>query len=167
MTLAFELATEDDAPALAALHSEVAGELTREFGEGHWSGSASEASVARTIRTSRVLIARDDGGIAGTLRLTTKKPLAIDTRYCSKAKRPVYLCDMAVRPSEQRTGIGRQLVEQAMLIVKEWKADTIRLDAYDAPAGAGDFYAKCGFTEVGRAEHRTMPLLYYELRLTP
>ena len=58
MTLTFELATEGDAPALAALHSAVAGDLTRAFGEGHWSSSASEAGVARSIRTSRVLVAR-------------------------------------------------------------------------------------------------------------
>ena len=160
--LVFELACEDDAPALAALHSAVAGHLTREFGSGHWSSSASEAGVVRGIRTSRVLIARDHVGIAGTLRLATKKPWAIALEHFKPVKKPVYLLDMAVRPSSQRTGIGSRLIEQACLIAKELPADAIRLDAYDAPAGAGAFYAKCGFNEVGRAEYRKVPLIYYE-----
>jgi len=41
----------------------------------------------------------------------------------------------------------------------------IRLDAYDAEAGAGRFYARCGYTELGRAIYRSAPLIYYELRL--
>ena len=43
-----------------------------------------------------------------------------------------------------------------------WPADAIRLDAYDADAGAGDFYAKCGFREVGKATYREVPLRYFE-----
>ena len=43
--------------------------------------------------------------------------------------------------------------------------DAIRLDAYDAAAGAGDFYAKNGFREVGRTKYRNAPLIYYELLL--
>ena len=45
-------------------------------------------------------------------------------------------------------------------------ADAIRLDAYDAEAGAGEFYVKCGFREVGRVAYRGVPLTYYE-RLIP
>ena len=38
----------------------------------------------------------------------------------------------------------------------------IRLDAFDAEAGAGAFYARCGWTEVGRAVYRGAPLIYYQ-----
>ena len=44
-------------------------------------------------------------------------------------------------------------------------ADALRLDAYDSPAGAGDFYLKCGFKERGRVVYRGDPLVYYELLL--
>jgi len=158
----FELATEDDAPALAALHSAIAGQLTRDFGEGHWSSSASEPSVRRNITTSKVVVARDGAGVAGTLRLTTMKPWAIDTKYFTPVDRPLYLVDMAVRPSTQRSGLGRQLIAQAEAIAKAWPAQALRLDAYDAAAGAGPFYAKCGFREVGRVEFRKVPLIYFE-----
>jgi len=49
--------------------------------------------------------------------------------------------------------------------VREWPGDAIRLDAYDADAGAGGFYSNCGFREVGRVNYRGTPLVYYELLL--
>jgi GNAT superfamily N-acetyltransferase len=112
-----------------------------------------------------VLVARDTIGIAGTLRLATKKPWAIDVKHFRPSKKPLYLLDMAVRPSSQRSGIGMQLVEQARLVAQSQQADAIRLDAYDAAAGAGGFYAKCGFTEVCRANYRDVALIYYEMVL--
>ena len=69
---------------------------------------------------------------------------------------------MAVAPSAQRTGAGRELLEHAVVAARGWPADCIRLDAYDAPAGAGEFYARCGFTEVGRVVYRKTPLIYFE-----
>ena len=69
---------------------------------------------------------------------------------------------MAVEPALQRTGIGRAMLDDAKRIAREWPGDAIRLDAYDTAAGAGEFYAKCGFREVGRAIYRGTPLIYYE-----
>lgn len=161
--MTFELATEADAGALTALHSAVAGHLTRQYGEGHWSSSASEGSVRRNLLASRVIVARDDEGIAGTVRLTKRKPWAIDPKLFTPVTTPLYVVDMAVRPSAQRTGIGRRLIEETRAIARAWPAHALRLDAYDAPAGAGAFYARCGFREVGRAEYRTVPLVYYEM----
>ena len=77
-------------------------------------------------------------------------------------RKPLYLTDMAVHPHMQRNGIGRTCIEEAKRIVREWPGDAIRLDAYDADAGAGAFYRKCGFREVGRVTYRGTPLIYYE-----
>ena len=110
-------------------------------------------------------IARTDRDIVATLRLASKKPWAIDRAYFADVKRPVYLTDMAVAPQLQRHGIGRRILEEAKAIAREWPADAIRLDAYDAPAGAGEFYEKCGFTQVGAKTYRGVPLLYFELLL--
>ena len=41
----------------------------------------------------------------------------------------------------------------------------IRPDAYDADAGAGAFYANCGFLEKGRVSYKGDPLVYFELLL--
>jgi ribosomal protein S18 acetylase RimI-like enzyme len=72
---------------------------------------------------------------------------------------------MAVHPDRQCKGVGRLCIEQACRIAKEWPGDAIRLDAFDAEAGAGEFYRKCGFREVGRAVYRFAPLIYYEMLL--
>ena len=164
--LSVRIATELDAPAIAQIRAAAGERLTREYGKGHWSSPVREPSVLRAIRTSRVFVAQDaEGGIIGTLQLATKKPWAIDLRYYVKSRRPLYLIDMAVDPSVQRRGVGRFMLEHAEAFARSFPADAIRLDAYDAPAGAGGFYERCGYHEVGRAPYRGVPLIYYELLL--
>ena len=165
MKISVTTASETDAPAIAALRTSVAEHLTRRYGKGHWSSCVTEKNVLRTIKTSRVLVARNNRGIMGTLRLETKKPWAIDLAYFKNVSRPLYLLDMAVTPDLQRRGIGRLLVEEAKTVARAWPSEAIRLDAYDSDAGAGPFYAKCGFLEVGRKTYRGVPLVYFELML--
>jgi GNAT superfamily N-acetyltransferase len=154
-----------DAPALATMRSAVAERLTRDFGQGPWSSAVSEKGVLYAMRNSRVLVAREGRQIIGTLQLATKKPWAIDRSYFQNSKRPLYLLGMAVEPTLHRRGIGRAMLEDARRIARDWPGDAIRLDAYDATAGAGGFYAKCGFKEVARVTYRNVPLIYYELLL--
>ena len=165
MKISVTTASEADAPAIAALRTSVAEHLTRQFGKGHWSSCVTEKSVLRSIKTSRVLVVRDNQEVIGTLRLQTKKPWAIDLSYFKSVSRPLYLLDMAVLPDRQRGGIGRQLVEEAKAVARAWPSEAIRLDAYDSDAGAGAFYTKCGFREVGRKTYRGVPLVYFELML--
>ena len=115
------------------------------------------------MRQSHVWLARRGTSIVATFRLATKRPWAIDRSYFATSKRPLYLTDMAVRPDLQRRDVGRRCLEEAVKQATSWPADAIRLDAYDADAGAGPFYAKCGFNEVGRVIYRDVPLIYYEL----
>jgi GNAT superfamily N-acetyltransferase len=158
----FQPATASDAASLATLHTLVADHLTELHGHGPWSAKTSEKNVLYAMRTSRVFVARLGVKIVGTLRLTTKKPWAIDTSCFSPCRRPVYLLAMAVTPAKQRQGIGRRCMKEAERIARAWPADALRLDAYDAKAGAGGFYAKCGLAERGRASYRGAPLIYYE-----
>ena len=104
--------------------------------------------------------------ILTALRLVTKKPWAIDVSYFTPVKRPLYLTGLAISVVHQSQGFGRLAVEDARVTAATWPADGIRLDAYDAKAGAGPFYAKCGFEERGRVVYKGDPLIYYELLLT-
>ncbi len=170
MRLAIAIATDSDAAVLAALHSAVAAELTRQFGQGFWSSGQTERGVLNDLRRpkfSRILIARANNRIVGALRLATKKPWAIDTAYFTAVTKPLYLTGMAVHPDLQRNGVGRFLLKEAEAAARAWPADAIRLDAFDAAAGAGDFYAKCGYREVAHVVHKNDPLLYFELLLPP
>ena len=164
MKISVTTASEADAPAIAALRTAVAEHLTRQHGKGHWSSCVSEKSVLRTIKTSRVLVARNRD-VIGTLRLEKKKPWAIDLAYFTSVGLALYLHDMAVAPDLQRRGIGRRLIKEGIKAARAWPSDAIRLDAYEGSAGAGGFYALCGFMEVGRKTYRGVSLVYYELIL--
>jgi len=163
MRLTFRLAGPSDAVVLAALRGAAARDLTKQFGEGHWSGEPSERGVVADLRHAEVWVARSGSAVVGTFRLAAKKPWAIDRSYFTDCKRPIYLTNMAVRPDYQRRGIGRRCLDHAVERVRDWPGDAIRLDAYQGEGGAGEFYAKCGFREVGRATYRFTPLIYYEL----
>lgn len=156
-------ATRADAPEIAALRSWVAEDLTRLHGKGHWSSAVTERGVLHDLRTGSVWIARSRRRVIATLRLATRKPWAIDVSYFSPCVRPLYLTSMAVAPDRQRTGVGARCLVLARNIASQWPADMLRLDAYDAPAGAGAFYRKCGFRDRGRTAYRGNPLVYFEM----
>jgi GNAT superfamily N-acetyltransferase len=137
--------------------------LTREFGDGHWSAHTNDAAVLRDVRASRVIAAWEGQAMVGTLTLQTRKPWAIDVSYFTACRKPLYLVNMAVAPDRQRSGVGRALLVEALAVARAFPADAMRLDAYDAPAGAGDFYRKCGWAHVGGQSYRGVPLLYFEL----
>lgn len=168
-SITFDLARDDDAPGITAVRVRAAEHLTGAFGRGHWSSIATERGILQALRLpphrSRTLVARDGPRVLGTLRIATKKPWAIDRGYFVDVPQPIYLTDMAVDPLVQRTGVGRALLAEAVQEVRRWPGQAIRLDAYDAPAGAGPFYAKCGYREVGRVVYRGVPLVYFELLL--
>src|SRR6476619_6305467 len=128
----FQPANLTDAALLAELHTAVANHLTTLHGGGPWSSGSSEKGILFAMRTSQVFVARMDSEIVGTLRLATKKPWAIDTSYFTVCNRPLYLLAMSVTPTRQRQGIGKRCLEEALRVAKEWPAEAVRLDAYDA-----------------------------------
>ena len=161
-----EIATAKDALQIASLLTATSKRLTDMYGQGHWSHQTTEKGVLFGMKqNSKVLVVKQDEKIVGTLRLTTKKPWAIDTTHFTKVSHPLYLVDMSVQPDLQRNGIGRRMLQEARSVVKSWPGQAIRLDAYNAPAGAGEFYRKCGYKEVGRIVYKGTPLIYFELIL--
>lgn len=168
--LSFAIATVEDVVELISLHHAVAEDLSRRFGQGPWSPPATynESPLRYDISRSkfiRILIASDSHGMAGSLRLQTKKPWSIDAARFSPAKLPLYLTSMAVHPRLQRKGVGRRLLQEAATLARAWPADAVRLDTFDADAGAEGFYAKCGFRKVARVTYRGVPHVDFELLL--
>ena len=163
--LRFRDATLDDVAVIAGLQNAAAGALTAQFGAGHWSSLVTERGAALSQRHARVRLGRSGKRVLTVVRLATRKPWAIDASYFTPVKRPVYLTGMAISMAHRGQGLGRLALEDARAVARSWPADAIRLDAYDGPAGAGDFYLKCGFKERGRVVYRSDPLVYYELLL--
>jgi GNAT superfamily N-acetyltransferase len=163
--LSIRAAVAADAAEIAALRVAVASDLTQRFGKGFWSSHATDKGVLLGMKRGKVLIATKAGTIVGTLTLGTRKPWAIDTAYFTRIEKPVYLTSMAVDPKLQKQGVGREMLAAAEKSARAWPGHAVRLDAFDADAGAGAFYAKCGYKERGRAVFKTVPLIYYERML--
>jgi GNAT superfamily N-acetyltransferase len=158
-------AEEADAAELLALRHTVAAHLAAQHGRVHRTSRATVRGVLWDMRRDTMWIVRRRGKIVAALTLGTRKPWAIDVSCFEPAQRAIYLTGMMVDPAHQRRGLGRRCMDAVREIVAEWPADALRLDAYDRPDGAGEFYRKCGLREVGRVRYRDVPLIYFELRL--
>jgi len=158
----FRPAVRDDALMIAYVRGAAAGSLTEKYGQGPWSTQSSERGVLAGFRDATIVVAIAYDAIVGTLRLATRKPWAIERSLFTPVPRPMYLTDMAVHPRVQRRGLGRALLGEAERLARAASASAIWLDAYDADAGAGAFYARCGYVERGRKSYRDVPLVYFE-----
>ena len=162
MKLSFRDAKPEDVPGIAALRNATAGALVARFGDGPWARLDSERGAELSLQHARVRVGRVGKKVYTVLRLAPKKPWAIDVSYFTPVKRPLYLTGMAVSVAHQGQGLGRRALEDAVKIATGWPADSIRLDAWDADAGAGAFYLSCGFAECGRVVYKGTPLIYFE-----
>lgn len=163
MRVKLQAAEAEDAEAIAALRNAVSDDLTFKHGKGWWTSHCTTAGVLFDPRNAKLYAALHRDEVVASLVLGTKKPWAIDLKYFSKVKRPLYLTSMVVAPELQRQGLGRACVDEVTKIARRAKAGAIFLDAYDHPAGAGLFYVKCGWRESGCVTYRAAPLIYCEL----
>jgi GNAT superfamily N-acetyltransferase len=162
----FRDARPDDVATIAGLQNAAAGALTARYGPGPWSALVTERGATLALRHARVRIGIEGKRILSVLRLATKKPWAIDVSRFTPVKRPLYLTGMAISVAHQGQGLGALALEDAVAVAQAWPADAVRLDAFDADAGAGGFYVRFGFTERGRVVYKGDPLIYFE-RLVP
>jgi GNAT superfamily N-acetyltransferase len=118
--------------------------------------------VLRRIRNTDVRLVRRGDDIVGTFALQQKTPWAPGPAFFTPRVRCLYLLNVAVTPRLKRCGIGRLMLDEADRLARVASTEAIRLDAFDGPIGAGPFYERCGYREVGRTVYRGTPVIYYE-----
>src|SRR6185312_1714772 len=118
MHVKIQAATTEDAESIAALRNAISDDLTFTHGRGPWTAHCTTAAVLSDLREARLFVALHRGEVIATVKLSTKKPWAVDPKCFSKASRPCYLTAMTVAPELQRQGIGRQCLEQAAVLAR-------------------------------------------------
>ena len=132
------MATADDAEAIADVITEASQDLTDKHGPGQWSAVATKRGILNSMNKARVLVAKVDNKVVGTLRLTASRPWVIDPAYFTPVHHPIYLVDMAVRPGYQRIGVGRTLISRRkrwLLRSPEILSGSMLMRVLRAPAG--------------------------------
>jgi GNAT superfamily N-acetyltransferase len=161
--LTFSAATPADAEELAALRNAVAADQLQRFGVKSF--NTTPRGPLCDLRHGQILIARSKNQIVSSLVLVKKKPWSIDVSYFTPVEHPLYVRAMNTLPNFQRRGAGSRLIKHALKVARHNGCDALRLDAFDAPHGAGGFYLKCGFAPRGYALFRNIPHLYFEYLL--
>jgi GNAT superfamily N-acetyltransferase len=173
MKLTITEATVSDVAEILELRLAVGARMQERFGNDRWAPPISERSVLRLFKGPRtrksdgatlikILVGRSRSRIVALTRMQTKKPWGFDLRYFTAGASAVYLGDVEVSPKCQGQGFGTQLMAAAVNHARAWPVDVVRTSAYDGAAGAGPFYARCGFHETGRVTYRNVPMIYFE-----
>ncbi len=117
-------------------------ELVSLYNSVGWSAYTNDPSkLLRAVQASlRVVTARLDGNLVGLVRIV------------GDGETIVYIQDILVHPSAQRTGFGRQLMASALEPYGDVRQKVLLTD--DDP-GQVAFYQTLGFTEIRNLPHAT------------
>jgi GNAT superfamily N-acetyltransferase len=158
----------DDVKEIRSILAAAAADLTARFGQGHWSTVRTIETLQKYVNDGVLYVVEVDLTAVAALRLTNRKIGFYRNDWFARPKDPAgYLMDMAVRPDHQRRGIGRRSMQLTEQLGRRAGLQTIRLDAYKGPAGAGEFYKKCGYALVHQGAFKGVALEYFEKLLPP
>lgn len=91
-------------------------------------------------------------GAGGEIRLATSNGATAGFLVSRQAADEMEILNLAVLPEFRRNGVGRQLVEDALLGARERGAKSAHLEVRSSNRLAIAFYGVCGFRESGRRE---------------
>jgi RimJ/RimL family protein N-acetyltransferase len=115
----------------------------REIDRATWSWDVSPGPPSEgPFPVDDVLVFEEDGTVAGYVALGT--PTRLESN-----RHVVLIRGLAVAPSHQRRGIGRQLVEAAATTARERGARRLTLRVLAPNAAARALYEACGFVVEG------------------
>ena len=164
--LSRRLGVESDAKSVRKVRRLAAEDLTTRFGRGHWSSVSTLPTLRKHARSMHLHVVELHGKVVATFTLSPRKiPFYHKAWFANPDDEALYLTNMAVRPDTQRQGVGRWIMGQIEKIAVQASVGAVRFDAYDANAGAGEFYRKCGYICVHRGSFGATPLEYYEKTL--
>jgi len=160
------VARRDDTQPLRAVRIAASDKLTKRYGSGHWSLVTGVSTIQKHIQARTVWVGELSGKLVATLRFTESKVGFYRSSWFSDPEACAgYLMHMAVSPDKQKRGYGTALLREVEAAAINRGLEYMRLDSYDAPAGAGPFYVKAGYNLVHSREINGVPLQYWEKSL--
>lgn len=139
-------ATEADEAALRELWEEFEREVPGPFDEGEtWEEEWADTAI--DIREGVVLVAEDDGGVAGYLRLRAQRHGVS------------HLSIVYVRPHARRRGLTKALLRQALATAREQGSRQVSLDVLTANAVGRTVWERLGFRDLARFQAATVEAL--------
>ena len=142
---------------------EAAVDLVARHGKGPWENFTPIDTLEHMAATRFVGGVFDGAEVVAAFSLRWTAPAWYDLSLFRYPEDPAaYLFDFAVTPARQGQGIGRWCMQQIDALAIAHGCDSLRFDAYDAPAGAGPFYRKLGYHLRGHMVFNRVPLLVFE-----
>lgn len=147
------------------------GQHMRDNGIDQWDADYPNRTViAQDIATETLFAYREGHDILGIVVLNETQ----DAEYAqipwstSETDRNIVVHRLAVRPDQQRMGIGRKLMDFAEQWARDNQYDAIRLDTFSQNPRNQRFYLNRGYTDLGAVflpYKRDFPYFCYELLL--
>lgn len=150
MPLTIRPATPTDLPAIMTLIRRVV-PLMNEAGNFQWSADyPNEAVFQEDIRQQQLWVAELDGQLLGIAALTNN---AQDAEYAQADWDPatpaVVTHRLAVDPAAQGKGVAAALLQQAEVLAREWRLNTLRVDTNSENAATQRLFPKLGYRFAG------------------
>jgi GNAT superfamily N-acetyltransferase len=168
----FRPARLSDVPRIHALRRTAADGLIQRFGWGPWGGVSFFNTLKRALRqrdgaqAATLFVLEESGRIAATCTLDPETPgFYRRLGYAQPEDPALYLRSMSVDPALQGRGVGRRMMAEAEDLARRLGLKALRLDAYAHAAGAGGFYAACGYALVTSGVQDGVAFRFYEKRL--
>jgi GNAT superfamily N-acetyltransferase len=156
-------ATPSDLQRVFDIRANCAADLMTRYGPGHWGTSPTLRTLEKHLTSKYVFVVSTGKAMVGTFTLSLKRPSFFSLKDFTNPKATAaYLTGLAVEPVYQKKGIGRFCMQSVDRMARKLKCSAIRFDAYDAPAGAAEFYVRCGYERRHKSTFMGVPLIFFE-----
>ena len=133
-----------------------------------WGDYPTETFLQQSLDAGTLYVAREGDALLCAVTVDT----CFDPEYESVnwlfGVKPGAFHRLAIAPSQQGRGLGRQIIADVCDILRSHGCDTLRIDTYAPNVNAQKLYAAIGMRKAGEVKffHRELPFCCYELALT-
>ena len=143
-------ATETDVQELVGLYQRTADAMKAEgLNQWNWGLYPTEEMIREDVTKGELYILRTDGALTAAVALTEEMDREYDGVPWTGGIRPGCLHRLAVDPSTQGAGIGGDVLDDAIQILRRGGCDCVRCDTNVKNTRARRLYEKMGFRPCG------------------